>query len=49
MGRSLLQLIGVSLLAVLALLGLECPSRGRQAHLDEAPDLRVIAAARSPR
>lgn len=47
--RSLLQLLGLSLLAILVLVGLECQIHRRPTDLDEAPDLQLITAARSPR
>jgi len=49
MSRSLLQLLGLSLIAILVLIGLECQTHRRPADLDEAPDLQLITAARSPR
>lgn len=46
MNRALLQLLGLSFLALLALLGLECPGRGRRASVDGAPGIQLIAATR---
>lgn len=44
--RALLQLLGLSLLALMALLVLECPGRGRRASVDGAPGVQLIAATR---
>lgn len=49
MSRTLLQLAGLSLLAVLTLVGLECPTRGRPIARDEASDLQLVAGARRAR